>query len=173
MLRKAARLRTADSGVYLGDFMEDRVHDCGHEPNRRGDGNTALLTELLAAFVETSTTTDLAASNFADVMRCNEMLGEQALTVERVFKALRAHFEGLAQVHESILPLLSPEQAAHLQEAVAELRGRLGIAAGALRRWNMGAQACADSARQASTAMTSVRTAIAHAASAAEDLLVF
>ncbi len=134
--------------------------------------NAALVTELLAALVETSTVSDHAASNFADVLRCTETMSEQALTVERVLNALRAHFEGLALLHEAILPQVSPEQAAQIREALAELRGRLGIAAGALRRWNLGAQSCAGSARQASTAMTSVRTAIAHCAAAAEDLLV-
>lgn len=143
------------------------------DDHQSGVSNTALLTELLGLLVETSTVTDHAASNFADVMRCSETLSEQALTVERVLKALRAHFEGLSQLHEAILPQLSPEQAAQLQEAVGELRGRLGIAAGALRRWNLGAQSCADSARQASTAMNSVRTTISQAAAAAEDLLVF
>lgn len=143
------------------------------DPHQSGVSNTVLLTELLGLLMETSTVTDHAASSFSDVMRCSEMLSEQALTVERVLKALRAHFEGLAQVHEAILPQLTPEQAAQLREAVIELRGRLGIAAGALRRWNLGAQSCADSARQASTAMNSVRTTISQAAATAEDLIVF
>lgn len=134
--------------------------------------DSALLTELLASLVESSTVADRAASSFADVMRCSETLGEQALTVERVLKALRAHFESLAAVHESILPLLPPDRAEHLQQTVSELRGRLGIAAGALRRWNLGAQSCADAARTASTAMNAVRMAMAHASVAAEDLLV-
>ena len=134
--------------------------------------NTALVTELLEALMETSTMADRAASTFADVLRCNEMLSDQAMTVERIVKALRAHFEGLAGVHEDILKHLPPEQAARLAELDAELRGRLGIAAGALRRWTLGAYSSADSARQASTAMTSVRAAIDEASAAAEQILV-
>lgn len=134
--------------------------------------NTTLLTEVLQTLVVTSTESDHAASKLGDVLRCNETLSEQALTVERVFKALRAHFEGLSDVHEALAAQLAPEQAAELNAAIAELRGRLGLAAGALRRWNLGAQSCAETARQASAAMTSVRTAIAEAAAAAEHLLV-
>jgi hypothetical protein len=134
--------------------------------------NSALVAQLLAALMETSTMTDHAASNFADVMRCNELLSDQAITVERIIKALRAHFEGLAGVLEDVLPLLPPEEAGRLQEVAGELRGRLGIAAGALRRWTLGAQSCADSARQASTTMRSVRTAMAEASAAAEQILI-
>jgi hypothetical protein len=94
------------------------------------------------------------------------------MTVERVFKALRAHFEGLAQVHESIIEKLPPEDADRLHEAIVELRGKIGLAAGALRRWNLGAQTCADTARLASAAVTAVRTAIDDTASAAERLLI-
>jgi hypothetical protein len=148
------------------------MHAESLDADPRGVSDADLLTHLLATLVETSTVTDHAASDFADVLRCTEMLGEQALTVERVLKALRARFESMAQLHESLLAQLRPDQAEQMQEAIADLRGKLGIAAGALRRWNLGAQSCADTARQASTSMNSVRTAIANASSAAEDLLV-
>lgn len=149
------------------------MYERSFDAYQSGVSNTALLTELLGALLETSTITDHAASNFSDVMRCADTLREQALTVERVFKALRARFEGLAQLHEDVLAQLPPEQSAPIRDAVEELRGRLGIAAGALRRWNMGSQACADSARQASAAMMSARTSIAHASAATEDLLIY
>lgn len=134
--------------------------------------NIELVTELMQALLETATVSDQAAAGVSDVSRCTQMLTDQALTVERVFKALRAHFEGLAQAHESIAAKLPPEDAARLHEAIVELRGKLGLAAGALRRWNLGAQTCADTARLASAAATSVRTAIEEAAAAAEQLLI-
>jgi hypothetical protein len=142
-------------------------------PDRSGVNNAALLTDLLAALLEAGSVTEYAASRFADVLRGAEMLEEQALTVERVFKALRAHFERLARLHAAAFGEFPPEQAAELHEALEELRGRLGIAAGALRRWNLGAESSAASARQASTAMTSVRTTISNAGAAAENLLIF
>ncbi len=134
--------------------------------------DAALLTELLHALVESSTGSDHAASNLADVLRCSEMLCEQALTVERVFSALRAHFEGLAQLHTSLSSHLSLEQTARLDAAVTELRGKIGLAVGALRRWNLGVQNSRETARAANTSMASVRTAMAAAAAAAEHLLV-
>ncbi len=143
------------------------------QPDQSSVNSAALVTELLQALVESSTAGDQAASKLGEVLRSNEMSSEQALTVERVFKALRAHFEGLAQVHESLAPYLPPEQAAQLHAAVVELRGRLGLAAGALRRWNLGAQSCTETARQASTTMTSVRTTLTNAIHAAEQILVF
>ena len=134
--------------------------------------NVELVSELMHTLMETATVSDQAAAGVSDVSRSTQMLTDQALTVERVFKALRAHFEGLAQVHESIAVHLPPEEAARLHEAVVELRGKLGLAAGALRRWNLGVQTCADTARLASVSMTSVRTAIEGAAGAAEQLLI-
>ncbi len=122
--------------------------------------------------LEAATISDQAATGVSDVSRCTQMLGDQALTVERVFKALRAHFEGLAQVHETLTAHLPPEDVDRLHEAIVELRGKLGLAAGALRRWNQGAQTCADTARLASVSMTSARTAMEGAASAAEGLLI-
>lgn len=143
------------------------------DADQSGVKNTALVTELLHTLIQSSAVTDEAASKFGDAVRCHDMLGEQALTVERVFKALRAHFEGLAQIHDGLAEHLPPEEAARLQAALAELRGRLGLAAGALRRWNLGVQTCADTARQASTMITSVRTSLAEAAAAAEELVIF
>jgi hypothetical protein len=143
------------------------------EPHSSGVNNAALLTDLLGALLEAGSVTEYAASRFADVLHGTVQLEEQALTVERVLKALRAHFERIARLQAAAFSQLPPEQAAELQEALDDLRGRLGIAAGALRRWNLGAESCAASARQASTAMTSVRTTISNAGAAAENLLLF
>lgn len=143
------------------------------DADRSGVNNATLLTDLLGALLEAGSVTEYAASRFADVLRCSEMLGEQSLTVERILKALRAHFERFARLHNEVLGQLTPEQASEIREALDDLRGRLGIAAGALRRWNLGAESCSDAARQAGTAMTSVRTTISHAGTATENLLIF
>lgn len=150
----------------------DVAGDIMDQQKPAGFDEEAFTTGVLQLLVETSTTADRSASNLSDVMRSTEMLAEQAQTVERVFSAVRTLFETLAQKHGALAESLSPEQFAELQATLDDLRAKFGLAAGALRRWNLQSDACAATSRQASTSMTDVRMAIMYATSAAEQLLV-
>lgn len=134
--------------------------------------NAALVAGLLQAVVRASTVADEAASAFSVNAKSMQTLQEQALTVERVIKAVRAEFEALSEVQALLDEHLPPELCEKLHAAEEAVRGRLGIAAGALRRWNYGALAASDASRRAATEMNSVRNTMSAVSDAAEELLV-
>jgi len=132
----------------------------------------ALAANLCEAILQMSTIADEAGAAFSSAARAKETLEDQAVTVERVLKSVRAQFEALAQLQRTLLPSLTLEQAGELERLTTEIRGRLGIAAGSLRRWTLGAQACSDASRQAAAGLTSLKKAIEKSTSSAEQLLL-